>query len=125
MPDRRKEFGNAGEETAAAYLERQGLAVIGVQQRTRFGELDLVCLQGDEVVFVEVKTRQSNAFGYPEESVTAEKAGKLARSGEAWLQAKHWEDRPWRIDVVAVEVQADGSAKVTHFPAIDMPERNW
>ena len=119
--DPRRAFGNAGEETAARYLEARGFVVDAVQAKTKFGELDLVCRQGDEVVFVEVKTRRTSTYGYPEEAITPKKFRTLAHAAEAWLQKNGGVERPWRIDVVAIDVSPDGTPTVTHFPGIDSP----
>ncbi len=96
-------LGREGEDLAARYLEEAGLRVIDRRAKTKYGELDLVALDGGEVVFVEVKTRCGGAYGRPEEAVTKAKRGHLRRSALAWLDAHRASGRPYRIDVVAVE----------------------
>jgi putative endonuclease len=120
MADPRRIFGDLGEAKAANYLKSKGLVVVQKQYRTPFGEIDLICLDGDEVVFVEVKTRKTRTFGLPEESVTHEKIKHIVRSAEFVLDAKHWTERPWRVDVVAVE-QRKGDFECVHFIGIDIP----
>jgi putative endonuclease len=122
--DARREFGNEGEERAARFLEGKGLEVTGSQVKTRFGEIDLVCREGDEIVFVEVKTRSSSAFGYPEASITPAKFSNMAQSAEAYLLAHGLSERPWRIDVIAIE-HMGGSEQINHFPGVDSPSGNW
>jgi len=117
--DPRRAFGNAGEETAARYLEARGFVVEAVQVKTRFGEIDLVCRQGAEVVFVEVKTRRSRTYGYPEEAITRAKFRTLVHCAEAWMQKHGGMERSWRIDVIAIEVAPDGTNDIVHFPCID------
>jgi putative endonuclease len=121
--DRRK-FGDRGEEMVESFLKEKGYQVVGTQCRTPYGEIDLVCRDGEEVVFVEVKTRRSRAFGYPEESVTSKKINRIMLSAEDILRKRGWLFLPWRVDVVAVEFDQD-SPVFTHIEGIDMPESFW
>mgnify|MGYP001587481639 CR=1 FL=1 len=103
MPHARSRFGAAGEDLAAAYLTARGYRVIDRNARTRCGELDLVCMHGRALVFVEVKTRTSAAFGHPEEAITRTKQRHLVRAAAVYV-AMHPNLRasPYRIDVVAI-----------------------
>ncbi len=121
MTDLRREFGTEGEEVAAEFLRGKGMEVMERQARTRFGEIDLVCRDGDEVVFVEVKTRKTDEFGPPETSITPTKFRHMARAAEAYIEERKWEDRPWRLDVVAIQLKETGDPEILHFPAIDGP----
>jgi len=121
MVDPRKEFGDAGEDLAASFLVRGGMRVLDRQVRTAFGEVDLVCEDGDEVVFVEVKTRQSDEFGYPEEAVTPAKFRHMVASAEAVLSERGWEARFWRLDVVAIRLLPGADPEVVHLKAVDRP----
>ncbi len=119
MPDPRRLLGTDVEKYVAAHLSDQGYQILVHQYKTKFGEIDLVCQDGDEVVFVEVKARSSNAFGYPEESVHAQKLMKIARCAQTFLQKMN-PDQAWRIDVVAVELTTP--PRITHLKAVDIPE---
>lgn len=119
--DARKEFGDAGENLAASFLSRAGMRVLDRQVRTAFGEVDLVCEDGDEIVFVEVKTRRSDEFGYPEEAVTPSKFRHMAASAEAVLSEHGWEKRFWRLDVVAIRLLPGEDPEIVHLKAIDRP----
>jgi len=119
--DARKEFGDAGEDLAASYLVQGGMRVLDRQVKTAFGEVDLVCEDKGEIVFVEVKTRQSNEFGYPEEAITPSKFRHMAASAEAVLSERGWENRFWRIDVVAIRLLTDSRPEIVHLKAIDRP----
>jgi len=112
--DVRRKFGNRGEDLAASYLEKKGLKILARQYTTRLGEIDLVCREGEEIVFVEVKTRATKTFGYPEESVTQKKLEKIARVGEQYLQEYFLEACPFRVDVVAIETDSKEPV-ITHF----------
>lgn len=120
MPDFRRLFGTQVEKHVAAYLARQGYQILEHQWKTRFGEIDLICRDGDEVVFVEVKARRSIVFGYPEESVRAEKLRKIVLCAQHYL-ATLSNEQTWRIDVIAVEVGKN--QQVTHLKNIDIPDR--
>ncbi|TAK04019.1 YraN family protein [Patescibacteria group bacterium] len=115
--DPRRQLGNAGERAAERFLRAKGLAMVARQARTPFGEIDLVCEDGPELVFVEVKTRRSARFGAPEEAITRKKFLTMRLSAEAYVSAKALEARPWRLDVIAI----DPSGAITHFPSIDSP----
>lgn len=109
--------GRWGEDIAARYLAAHGYRILARNVRTPYGEIDLIAQQGDEIVFVEVKTRTTLAFGWPEEAVTARKLTHVARSALAWL-AEHseWEAAPWRVDVVAIRLlPGDQRLEVRHF----------
>ncbi|NQV90608.1 YraN family protein [Candidatus Uhrbacteria bacterium] len=122
--DARRKFGNFGEKLAANFLVSQGFILREVQYRQSFGEIDLICQDGDEVVFVEVKTRNSQASGYPEESVTEKKIQHLIRVAEHYLLSHRLTESAWRIDVVAIECHAKPPL-ITHFKNIDIPEILW
>ena len=89
-------------------LTRRGYVVRERNWRCPEGELDMVAEQGEMLVFVEVRTRRGDRFGTPEESITLAKRAHLIAAAQAYLQAHSLQDRDWRIDVVAVEMSAQG-----------------
>ena len=95
-------LGNRGEAVAAQFLERLGYRILERQMRGRFGELDLVALDGDIVVFVEVKTRATTSAGHPTEAITTAKQRKITQSALAYLKRRGWLERRARIDVISV-----------------------
>ncbi len=103
--------GRAGEAAAEALLRRSGYEILERNFRTREGEVDIIARQGGELVFVEVKTRRSGAFGKPEESVTEAKKGRLASVARTYMAAHGLEQSDWRIDVAAVELDRAGRAE--------------
>lgn len=125
MPDPRRSFGNTGEALAASFLQKKGWRVLDAQASSRGGEIDLVCLDGDIVVFVEVKTRRGSRYGYPEASVTPEKIRRILRAAHQYLTGRKWEARHWRLDVVAIRATEGESPEIIHFENIDIPERLW
>jgi putative endonuclease len=65
----RKQIGQLGEDKAVQFLKVKGYSILHRNYRTRFGELDIVCQDQHSLVFIEVKTRTSIKFGYPEEAI--------------------------------------------------------
>ena len=104
VPPARRARGNAGEEAAAHYLHSQGYQVVDRNFHCPWGEIDIVACQGTTVVFVEVKARRSDAMGAAVESVTPRKQQHLVMAAQEYLQRHGLEDRPWRIDVIAVRL---------------------
>lgn len=98
----RRLLGNQGEQAAERYLKAQGLRILRRGLRSRRGELDLVALDGRQVVFVEVKTRLDHAAGHPVESVGPDKQRKLTELALAFLKKHGLLESPARFDVVAV-----------------------
>jgi putative endonuclease len=112
-----KQFGADGEQLAANWLLRHGYRLLARNWRSPLGELDIVCEQGLELVFVEVKARHGVRLGAPEEAVTPAKQRRLIRAAESYLLAHHQEQRPFRIDVIAIDVASSGElVEVRHYP---------
>ena len=98
----RRWLGNRGERTAERYLASQGMRILARSFRTRRGEIDLVALDGPQVVFVEVKTRVDHRTGHPAEAVGPAKQEKLTELALEFLKKHRLLDRSARFDVVAV-----------------------
>jgi len=122
----RRDLGLKGERAAASYLRKRGFRIIQRNVRLAIGEADLVCLAPDRatVVLVEVKSRLAGPGGAPphhrpEDSITADKRRKLAAIGRWLARANRWENRPMRIDAVAVEWPVEGGrAEVRHHESV-------
>jgi len=116
-PDGRKKLGQWGESVAAIHLQAKGMTILARNWRCRRGEIDLVAQDGDELVFVEVKTRRGRGLGTPEEALTSRKAKKLLQLGQLYLAQQELDDADWRIDLVAVELDAGGKLlRCEHIP---------
>jgi putative endonuclease len=113
--DPRQHRGRAAEEAAARFLERAGLAVVARNVRFPEGELDLVCRDGDVLVFVEVKSRRAAWGEGPEEAVSWAKRRRLVRLAQHYLKWRRPRVRGYRFDVVAVTVDAAGPVRVRHL----------
>lgn len=91
------------------HLEQNGYRVLARNVRTRYGEIDIVAQDADGIAFVEVKARRTRAHGAPEEALTPRKQLKLVQLGDAFIaENKPYQDKAWRIDVVAVELDREG-----------------
>jgi putative endonuclease len=110
----RQRCGRDGESRAAAYLASCGLRIIARNVRSAAGEIDLVALDGETLVFCEVRTRRSHEQGGALESVTPAKQRQVVRVAEHFL-ARHprLATLPLRFDVVAIDV-ASGDVEIAH-----------
>jgi putative endonuclease len=95
-------MGRAGEEVARRFLCGRGYRILERNYRCRFGEIDLIARDGGTLVFIEVKTRRSPAFGGPAAAVTAQKQRHLIKASQLFLAQRGWAEEPCRFDVVTV-----------------------
>jgi putative endonuclease len=108
--DGRGELGRRGEELAAEALRARGLTIVERNFRCRAGEIDLVALDGDTLVFVEVRSRRGDRAGTPLESVDGRKQAQVTRVARHWLAARGGGDRDVRFDVVGIRFDAEPPA---------------
>ena len=103
------------ESLASTYLEKNGLRI--VERNFRFGhkEIDIIALDGETVVFVEVKGRTGSGFGSPGESVTRAKMRNIMKVAEAYLLRREMANRPCRFDVVCVSLDDNRDARFEHI----------
>ncbi len=115
MTEARLTLGAWGEDRAAEYLCQQGLKIIERNFRTPVGEIDIIARNRKFLVFVEVKTRRSTAFGTPQEAVGARKQRQIIRTAHWYLQNnKNLRLQP-RFDVIAILCQSNAAVEVTHI----------
>lgn len=116
--DKRRQLGNVGEALAVDALQKAGLLIITRNWRCAVGELDIVAQEMAPnfatdgaatawLVLVEVRTRRGTRFGTAQQSITPRKQAKLREVAEHYVQAAAWLG-PWRIDVVAVQMDSTG-----------------
>jgi putative endonuclease len=108
VPARHLIRGERGEAAAEAELVRRGYAVVERNWRCRDGEIDLVCRQGETLVFVEVKTRDALGRQRPVEALSPTKKSRLLTAASRYLSEKNLWDNPCRFDLAAVEASGDG-----------------
>ncbi len=102
MSDRQR-VGRRAEERALEYLEREGFTVVERNFRGGGGEIDLVALEGEVVVFVEVRYRGKGVWETPEESISHRKQRRLWQAAEYYLAEVIGEAKPARFDVIAIK----------------------
>lgn len=102
-----KILGKAGEDRAARFLAGRGYKILERNYRTRSGEIDLIALHEGAVVFIEVKTRTSDAFGAPELAVNPRKQQRMIKAALGYLKYKKLHQLPCRFDVVAISAATD------------------
>ena len=104
----RMRTGKRGEELAAVHLAEAGYRIIERNYRCLFGEIDIVAEEAETLVFVEVKSRRSEAYGDPQLAVGHEKQKKISRIAMHYLEEKHLRHRLARFDVIAVKLLPSG-----------------
>ena len=115
MPNQKQALGKWGEDCAARFLEEKGYAILERNIHTPHGEIDLLATRDEALIFVEVKTRSSHWFAYPEDSVNRRKQTALLSAAEAYLQAHPESSATWQFDVIAVERKPAGKPEILHF----------
>src|SRR5512146_2755665 len=115
MQNRKREIGVNGERMAAEYLAERGVTIIARNARTPYGELDLVGFQSGVLVFFEVKTRRTNTYGNPEDSVSSVKRKHLVDSAQAFVQDHPELPASWRIDVIAINIKPGQKPEIEWF----------
>ncbi len=102
----KKILGKEGEDRAARFLAGRGYTILERNYRTQNGEIDLIALHRGDVVFVEVKTRTSDAFGAPELAVNPQKQRRMIKAALGYIKYKKLYQMPCRFDVVAITAAA-------------------
>ena len=112
-------LGIFGENAASEYLKSLGFHILSRNFRTKYGEIDIVALDKETLVFVEVKTRKSNRYGSAEESITPEKMKRLISAANYYKLLRPDLSNPMRIDVVCIYISpVDTIEKVTLYKNI-------
>jgi putative endonuclease len=112
----RLSIGRLGESLAAAYLQEKGYTIQERNRHTPYGEIDIITVSGQVMVFVEVKTRTSRSLGPPEISITPRKTDHMRSAAEYYIQQHPELDYDWRIDVIAIQLQGGNAPPlIDHF----------
>ncbi len=106
-----KSLGKKGEQLARKYLQKLRYSFVDQNYRTNFGEIDLIFKDKKTLVFVEVKTRYSNKYGNPEDSVTPKKIAVISRVAESFCMLNPKLPKRLRIDVIAIDMDNNGNVK--------------
>lgn len=107
MLNQKQQYGRKGESLAVSHLKKNGYRVLEQNYRTKTGEIDIIAKDGDVIVFIEVKARQTSAYGNPKYAVTWTKQQKIARSALTYLKSTNQMGKRARFDVVAIHPAED------------------
>ncbi len=99
--------GEVGEKIAVDFLRQQNFKILETNFKSKFGEVDIVAVDGDTLVFVEVKTRNSRQFGLPEEAVNRQKIDHITKTIFYYRSTHKNLPEGDRVDVVAIELKDD------------------
>lgn len=113
----KKTIGQEGEDIAAEYLAQNGFEIITKNYRHGHGEIDIIVKDksANQLVFVEVKTRQNLEYGEPEYAITKSKIKQLRKIAEAYAYEKDLKDFECRFDVISIIWNRETKPKIEHF----------
>ncbi|MCL2855436.1 MAG: YraN family protein [Defluviitaleaceae bacterium] len=97
-----KTKGDYGENTALGYLAAKGYQILATNYTAAGGEIDIIAVDGEYIVFIEVKYRRSMAFGHVSEAVTPTKTRRLIKAAKAYLYKQDMWEAPCRFDIIEV-----------------------
>ena len=106
----KKLLGKVGEKQAEKFLKKQGFKILETNYKNPFGEIDIIAMDGEYTVFIEVKTRLSDAFGAPAEAVDFKKRKKYEKIAQGYLISAGTFDSSARFDVIEIE-----NGKINHI----------
>jgi putative endonuclease len=109
-----KTLGCDGEELAAKFLKKKGYSIVARNYKTRIGEIDIIAKDGNMTVFIEVKTRANDSFGYPFEAVNKGKRQKLKNLALLFLKT-HPKESTARFDVISILCKQNGETAIEHI----------
>lgn len=116
MEQEKIDRGKKGEGLACGYLEQNGFQV--VKRNFRYGsagEIDIIALEGETIVFVEVKLRASSKYGEPEEAITRNKIAQVRKIAAAYLYQENIRDKYCRFDVIAIRDYPGQEPDIIHY----------
>lgn len=111
----KRDIGKEGENIAANYLIEKGFEIIERNYQYGHGEIDIVAIDKDYLVFVEVKTRLNLEYGEPEYAINPKKIKQIKKMAELYLFDKEIEEASCRFDVVAILFQDESNPKINYY----------
>ena len=115
MKNENKKTGNQGEYMARKYLEEKGYEIIETNFYCRFGEVDIIAKNKNEISFIEVKTRKQFIYGLPAESVTKQKKSHIYKIAEFYIYLYQLYNYPISLDVIEVYMFEDKENRIEHI----------
>jgi len=107
VTEARRALGKKGEAAARAFLERRGVYILAANYACAAGEIDLIGREREAILFIEVKTRTSEAFGPPQLAVHQRKQRQIVRTAQWFLAERRMPEVACRFDVLAVTFMSD------------------
>ncbi len=114
-PDQRHVLGRRGERAAARYLRRRGHRILARNFRCVAGEIDLICADGDTLVFVEVKARSTDQAAHPHEGFRKPQWRRVANAARFYVMQRSAQQLPCRFDLITIVWPPGGRARIEHF----------
>lgn len=108
---KRIETGEYGEKIAQNYLKKSGYRLLHTNYRLEHGEIDIIAREAGDVVFIEVRTKNSTCFGTAEEALTAKKLNRIKTLAMTYISQNFGDDVSWRIDFIAIQLDGMGKTK--------------
>ena len=116
MRTQRQKLGKLGEDLAVKFLRKKGYQILERNfYVSRFGEIDIIARREKRLIFVEVKTKRNLSFGSPEEEFTPAKKKKIWRAIQNYLLKKAAQNKPWQVDLIAIDISQPGKAILRHY----------
>ena len=109
-----KETGDTAEHIAQGYLVEKGYKILDTNWRIGHLELDIIAQDGEELVVVEVKSREGEAFEQPTDAISEKKIKKIITAAEAWIQFHDWE-KDTRFDLILVTILGTNNYELEHY----------
>ncbi len=106
--------GTAGENAAVKFLKKNGYIILERNYRKTYGEIDIIAKCGENIAFVEVKTRKSDLYGSPAEFVTKKKQQKIIKAAYSYIQ-KHNLDAEFTFDIIEVYIKGLKIETINHI----------
>ncbi len=115
VKDTRKQLGTAGEDLASAFLEQNGFRILERNHRTRHGEIDIIAINEEYLVFCEVKTRKGNSQFHPSLSVTPAKTQRIRKLASVFLGRHGYTRHQPRFDVISIQFLPQRKPLIEHI----------
>ena len=106
--------GKKGEELAAKHLIKNGYKILERNFRKPYGEIDIIAQKGENIVFVEVKTRKNDSYGTPSEFVTVKKQSRIKKAAYTYIQENDL-DAEFTFDIIEVYLDKGKLQKINHI----------
>ena len=112
-----QKIGKFGEDEAEKYLKQKGYKILERNFSCKRGEIDIIALDKNEIVFIEIKARASLKYGLPSEAVTKNKLKHIYKTAEYYLYTRKLQNHNTRIDVIEVYIK-NNEVKINHLKQV-------